>query len=428
MDLAYARGARSLWIVNAGDIKAMEFPLSFFMKQAWNPQQMTLDALKSFPEAWARATFGPAHASAIGELITRYSQYAARRKPELIDADSFTLGDVNAEALDGGEFGARVAEWDALEQEMRRVKALLPKDRLAAYFQLVEHPIAALANLYRLYYYVAWNRRLASLNDPRANRFADLAEAAFRRDAQITAQYHALNGGKWNGMMAQTHIGYTSWQQPDAQVMPRVDRVVTEGKPPSIVFERACNNAADRDAEVIAIEAPDYSRAVNAAGLSWRVIPNLGRTVGAVTAFPQGRGRTTQAQGVRLEYDVNVRRPGDYTLQLYLVPTLNTVGGTGLQIGVSIDDAPMETLVDTLVPSPTETTTRAQRDWNKAVEDNARVLQVSLPRVTSGKHALRIWRLDDNVVLQKLVLSSGPVKTSYLGPPGSSAKVRCLAH
>ncbi len=123
MDLAWARGARSLWIVNVGDIKPLEFPLSFFMKQAWNPEAMTLEALARYPEEWARATFGPAQASAIANLVTRYSQYAARRKPELVDADSFRLGASTNDALDGGEFGALVAQWQTLEREMLRVKA-----------------------------------------------------------------------------------------------------------------------------------------------------------------------------------------------------------------------------------------------------------------------------------------------------------------
>ena len=65
MDLAYQRGARALWIVNVGDIKPMEFPLSFFMEQAWNPEAMTLEAMTSYPEHWARATFGPKQAKEI---------------------------------------------------------------------------------------------------------------------------------------------------------------------------------------------------------------------------------------------------------------------------------------------------------------------------------------------------------------------------
>ncbi|MCP2848853.1 glycosyl hydrolase 115 family protein, partial [Salmonella enterica] len=59
MDLAYQRGAKNLWIVNVGDIKPMEYPLSFFMRMAWNPEAMTPEALETFPRRWAGETFGP---------------------------------------------------------------------------------------------------------------------------------------------------------------------------------------------------------------------------------------------------------------------------------------------------------------------------------------------------------------------------------
>jgi Glycosyl hydrolase family 115/Gylcosyl hydrolase family 115 C-terminal domain len=402
MDLAWARGARSLWIVNVGDIKPMEFPLSCFMKQAWDPEAMTLDALTRYPQEWARATFGPAQASAIAKLVTRYSQLAARRKPELVDADSFELGASTAESLDGGEFGMLIAEWQTLEREMLRVKSALQPEHRAAYFQLVEHPIAALANLYELYYAVAWNRRLAAARDSRANVFAERAEAAFRRDQEITDVYHALNGGKWAGMMAQTHIGYTGWQQPERQTMPRVKRVRTQAVPKAIVFAPAQGEASG----AIAIEAPHYSRAVDGKGLVWRAIPNLGHTLGAVTAFPQGGLPTTQQDGVRLEYDVSLHKAGDLTVYLYMVPTLDVSGAAALRVGVSVDERPMQTLTDRLVPATGENSSQAARDWSSAVQDNARVLQATFANLNSGKHVIKVWRLDDNVVLQKVVAGS----------------------
>ena len=61
-----ARRAR-IWIVNVGDIKPMEFPLSFFMEQAWDPEAMTPEALARYPRAWARATFGAKQAEEIAE-------------------------------------------------------------------------------------------------------------------------------------------------------------------------------------------------------------------------------------------------------------------------------------------------------------------------------------------------------------------------
>ena len=415
MDLAYASGARALWIVNVGDIKPMEFPLSFFLQQAWDPEAMSLDAMTRYPEDWARETFGASHASEIAHLITRYSQLAARRKPELITADTFQLGAASGEKLDGGEFGERVGEWQTLERQMLAVKARLPRDQHDAYFQLVEHPILALSNLYQLYYAVAWNRRLAAVNDVRANTFADRAETAFRRDQEIIEAYHALHGRKWNGMMLQTHIGYTTWQEPKQQVMPEVKRMATQERPKPILFSATADSAAGGD--VIAIEAPHYARAVDGAGLAWHSIPHLGRTSGAVTTFPQSLASTSEQDGVRLEYDVTLRQPGTLTVKLIMVPTLDATGKGALRTGISVDGGGMQTLTDRLMPAPTSTTTQEQRDWNEAVEDNARILEAHFRGISAGPHVIKVWRLDGNSVLQKLVLTTGGTVTGYLGPP-----------
>jgi hypothetical protein len=77
----------------------------------------------------------------------------------------------------------------------------------------------------------------------------------------------------------------------------------------------------------------------------------------------------------------------------------------------------MQVLTDRLAPAPTATTTQAQRDWTQAVEDNARVLKSHFPNIRAGRHVIKVWRLDGNCVLQKLVLSTGAIPPSYLGPP-----------
>jgi hypothetical protein len=395
MDLAYQKGARNLWIVNVGDIKPMEYPLSFWMRQAWNPEAMTPEALARFPADWARQTFGAAQAEEIGALLTRYSQMAARRKPELVDTDSFALGQATPALLDGGEFGARVAEWDALDADMAAVKRDVPQSQRDAYFQLVEHPILAFGNLYRLYYAVAWNRKLAAAGDARANVFADRAEAAFERDRAITEAYHALNGRKWDGMMAQTHIGYTNWQQPDRQVMPAVKRVA--GSAGSVRFA-----AADRRSIEDGIDGARYTRAIGGKGLTWRTIPHLGRSSAGVIAFPQGRKPTAQADGVRLEYAVTTASPGALDVQLSLAPTLDVSGTGALKLGVSIDDGPMRTISDRLLPAPNDATTQEQRDWNAAVENNVRVVHAVFPAQRAGPHTVKVWRIDDNVVIERV--------------------------
>lgn len=408
MDLAWQRGARALWIVNVGDLKPMEYPLSFFLKQAWNPEAMTPEALAAYPEQWATEQFGATQGKAIGALLTRYSQLAARRKPELIDASSFALGTGAGPRLDGGEFGAMVGEWDVLEREMRVAKARVPASGQDSFFQLVEHPIAAMANLYRLYYAVAWNRRLAGAGDARANGFADQAEAAFAKDQALSDRYHAIAGGKWDGMMLQTHIGYTSWQQPEKQVMPEVKRVAGSAAP-----IRFASQPIAREAGVI--EAGDYTRALGGKGLNWKVIPHLGRTGGAVLALPQGRPATVPENGVRIEYAVSAAKAGELHVRLILAPTLGTGADGKLRVGVSIDSGPVQVLSDLLTPSPNAADSKPKHDWERAVEDNARVLEARFPGVSAGKHVLKVWRIDDNVVLQRIVVGTDALPASYLG-------------
>lgn len=404
MDLAYRRGARSVWIVNVGDLKPMEFPIDFFLKMAWNPEAMTPQALAAFPGQWATATFGKALGPAIGDMVSDYSRLAARRKPELVDWESYALGEATPGRLDGGEFGAIVAEWDALARRMEAVRGRLAADQRDAYFQLVEYPVAAMANLHHLYYAVAWNRRLAAANDPRANAFADRAEAAFRHDAELRDAYHALNGGKWDGMMLQTKFGYTSWRDPKTDVMPEVKRVAASGVAPRIIFGTASAGAGD----AVAMEAVRFARASGGKGLAWQAIPRLGRTEGAVGVFPQGRPATTAADNVRIEYDMRLPRGGDATLRLYMVPTLDTSGGDGLRIGASIDGGPVQTLTMRLkVDGP---------EWAQAVRDNAYTLEAKFPGLAPGRHTVKLWRIDDDMLVQKLVLYTGELPRSYLGP------------
>jgi endo-1,4-beta-D-glucanase Y len=403
MDLARAHGADALWIVNVGDIKPVEFPTHFFLDMAWAPQAMTPDALKAYPRQWAAATFGVSHAAEIGELVTRYSQYAARRKPELVDASSFRLGQASADALDGGDFGRRIAEWDALEARVAKVKAQLRPDQLDAYFQLVEHPVIALANLYRLYYAVAWNRALAAMDDPRANVFADQAEAAFQRDQAISDQYHAIANGKWDGMMLQVHIGYTTWQQPAKNIMPAVKRVPGHADAATVRRQLAvAPRAGAFDTHVI--EATQFARAHIAKGLTWTAIPNLGQHQGAAMALPQGRAATTVADDVRVEYDVDLPQRGNRALLLHMAPTIDVRKTDGIRIAVAINDGKPQTLKLNLMPTAGAAGTQPEKDWSRAVINNNFVLRMDAVSLPAGRHTIRIWRLDDNAVLQRLEL------------------------
>ncbi|EZP53212.1 glycosyl hydrolase 115 family protein [Sphingomonas sp. RIT328] len=417
MDLAYARGARAMWIVNVGDIKPMEYPLGFFLQQAWNPEAMTPATLAAYPRDWAAATFGPAQAAAIGEIVTLYSRYASRRKPELIDETSFPLGGVTADGLDGGVFGAMIVAWDALEAKMTAVRATLRPDQLDGWFQLIEFPILAVANLYRMYYATAWNRLLARSNDARANYFADAVEAAYRRDGELTRQYHTIHHGKWDGMMAQVHMNYVIWNDPTQQTMPSIVRVggdtPRDRQQPRPRF--VAKPAPARDLVVIA--ATDFARTEDRDGLRWTKVANLGHGAGtgAMVALPQGRPSSAAGEGAWLDYDVTLPRAGATTLTLYLAPTLDTLNRGGVRIGVSVDGGAMRPVQAALQATGGSADKPDQARWATAVCDNTVRLALDLGALAAGRHRLRLSRIDDNVVVETLVLSQGAAAPAYLG-------------
>ena len=217
MHLAYEAGANRIWIVNVGDIKPMEFPTQFFLDYAWNPERWPAEKLPEYTRRWAEKTFGAQHASEIANLVTTYSRFNSRRKPELLAPETYSLTNYR-------EAETVVAEYNALTERAERVSAALPVEYRDAFYQLVLHPIQASANLNELYVTVARNRLYAAQGRAATNDLADRARQLFDRDAEISRYYNTqLAGGKWSHMMDQTHIGYTYWQEPPRNVMPRVD-------------------------------------------------------------------------------------------------------------------------------------------------------------------------------------------------------------
>jgi hypothetical protein len=152
------------------------------------------------------------------------------------------------------------------------------------------------------------------------------------------------------------------------------------------------------------IEATGFTGSNAAKGLRWTVIPNLGRTDGAVTALPQGKAATTPADAIRLDYEFDLGAAGDMSVELQLVPTLDPDGRNAQSIGISLDNGPVQTLTDRLMPAPNAVTEQAQRNWTSAVINNMSSVTASFPALKAGKHIIHLWRIDDNMVVQRLVV------------------------
>jgi len=223
MNLALNYGADRIWVVNVGDLKPMEFPIEFFLTMARTPGRFDQDHLDEYTRLWATREFGPEHAVDIASAVQNYTRYNGRRKPELIDPLTFSPTSYRE--------GDRVEqEWRELAKKVDKLAGELPPDERASYFELVQHPVDACANLTELYIAAGRNALFAREGRVSANDYAAQARALFARDAELSDEYNLkLLDGKWNHMMDQTHIGYTFWNEPPLNTMPAVTEVQPAG-------------------------------------------------------------------------------------------------------------------------------------------------------------------------------------------------------
>lgn len=417
MNLAYQYDARQIWIVNVGDIKPMELPISFFLDQAWNPEKWNADNIGTYTTTWASKTFGVKYAKEIAGFVNKYAKYNARCKPELLSPDTYSLDNYN-------EFQTVVSDYNSLAEKAQKVYNNLDADYKDAYYQLVLFPILACANLNELYYTVALNRKYAKQGFAEANILADKAEAFFKKDAELSEYFNTkLANGKWNHFADQTHIGYTYWQQPNKNAMPKVERVKSENSKQEIKKDSTENNwvifppnlPKKSFLEVnkyVSMEAANFSKAIDSQENTWKVIPDIGRTGHGITVFPvDSKPIELTKNSPHLEYEMNLSSEGVTNVSVMLSPTLEFNNNLGLKYAISIDDE---------TPQIVEIhKDRSQREWNKMVAENIKILKTTHTIASKGKHILKFWAIDPAVILQKIVVDFGGVKPSYLGPPES---------
>lgn len=223
--LAYETGIDDLWIVNVGDLKPKELPIDFILRYAWDPDAIPADRTDDYLRAWAGENFGEAHADAVAALVSAYPKYNLWRKAEVQVPGIFSV--VNYHESDRTE-----QLWQDVAHRADSLRRLLPAAMQDAYFQLVYYPTVASAGIANLYTAVTRNRLYVSQGRPLANRYADLAEALFRKDGELTRYYNdTLAGGKWKNMMQDIHIGYTQWSMPEKAVLPELVRVTPTESP-----------------------------------------------------------------------------------------------------------------------------------------------------------------------------------------------------
>lgn len=402
LTLAYENGIDRLWILNVGDLKPMEYPISQFMDMAWNPHKYSVNNITRHTRDWCAQQFGESQADEAARILNLVCKYNGRCTPEMLDKNTYSL--------ENGEWQEVVNQYLQLEADALRQYNSLPAAYHDTYRQIILFPIELMSNLHQMYFAQAQNHALYKQNNPKANIWADECERLFKRDSLICDVYnHKMSGGKWNGMMTQKHIGYKSWNDAfEKDTCPELFRVST--KDGVIISE---NNG------VVEIEAPYYSSKTDAAEAKWTEIPFMGKSVSAMTLMPYTK--SVKGASITYKFKMQVSKTSDgkafngkQKVRIHVITksTLDYLNKGGLTYGVSLDGA-----------SPVEV--NFNKDLNEKPENIYniyyptiatrivdKVIELEMPASSDGIHTLTLTPNDPAIVFEKIVIDGRGGKKS----------------
>ena len=395
LSLGYDHGIRRMWILNVGDLKPMEYPITLFMDMAWNPKEYTQQTVKEHTCRFFRSMLGESLADEAADIYNLNCKYMARVTPEMLDARTYNV--------ETGEWRQVADDYQRLELRALRLFGQVPAAARDAYRQLLLFPVQAMANLYDMYYAQAMNQYLAKRGNADANAWSERVKTCFQRDSVLCAYYNkVMSGGKWDGMMTQKHIGYRSWNDNFRRdMLPRTMRVADAGEAGGCVFEPSNG--------YVAMEAEHYYRAKATAGTQWSVYPDYGRTRSAVALTPYTKAVGDAALTYRFTLPEGI---DSVNVHVVVKSTLDFLNVGGHEYTVSMDGSTPQTV-----------------NFNKTLVDRQpymydvfyptiarRVVEkvVTLPVGKEKTHEVTLRPKHPGIVFEKVVVDFGGYKPSYL--------------
>ncbi len=239
---AYEYGVDDAWIVNVGDLRPMELPISYFMDLAYDFEKYGTSSPNNCDDylvKWAKEQFAAEPAlsdediKTIADLLFDYTWINGNCKPETLKSS----GDCSYSLLHYNEAAEMLKLIDSIIERADALKDKIGEDSecYIPYYQLVYYPAVASANVARIQIMSGLNTLYTTRKSTLANTYADLVEEYLAYDEELTEGYSSLgedlNGlNKWYGMMiaspdyckkyndpilgsvtAQAHMNYQSW-------------------------------------------------------------------------------------------------------------------------------------------------------------------------------------------------------------------------
>lgn len=218
---AYDTTADRLWVVNVGDIKPAEYPITLFLDMAYNIDRFDFNNINGHSVDFLCRLFGEEHRADFTDIQHTYFKLAFVRKPEYMERSTDTEFSID----NYDEAGRRLAEYRRIAGKAEAIMNKLDKAAVPAFFQLVYYNVKGAALVNEMTLSAQKNRLYASQQRASACLMRNKVKVCADSLELITDRYNSLLGGKWKGMMSLVHGGARSFERP------AVDSVILAERP-----------------------------------------------------------------------------------------------------------------------------------------------------------------------------------------------------
>ena len=384
---ALENNARTLWVINVGDIKPMEIGIDYFSRLAWNPDGFDRGAQRTFLHDFAAGNFGEKSAQLMADLLMDFYRLGTIRKPELMDrAWALSLTPERAAQLEN--------DYNNLLKREEALSAAVPAEERDAYTELVGFPARVLASA-GLIFMADRNVQLGIDVAANENKITTLRNDL---EAQVESFNTKIAGGKWNRMMPGLVTGtdltkWSSevrwpWGEKTSQTGQTTNNSPLVNEPPA--------GQGWRDAATAARQSPQGAA-------HWSVVEGLGPSGQAMALLPASSEISWKGDDKNapvLEYDFQTKG-GDGEALIDFLPTFRIYSGMKLRVAASVDDG-VPTIIEVPGSSGAENENGPVRSF--AVQNNYVRTRVPLPGLIAGRHTFKIRAVDPGAVIDQISL------------------------
>lgn len=382
---AWENDARTLWVLNVGDIKPMEIGIDYFANLAWAPDGFPLGSQGEFLRDFAARNFGDRLAPPIADLLMCYYRLGTIRKPELMERSwALSLSTERAAQLEG--------DYEDLLNRSQSLAGAVPEVERAAYTELVDFPVRVIGDAGLIF--IA-DRKIQQTNNVKAN-----TDKIDRLRADLEAQVGNYNtniaGGKWNLVMPGLVTGRNLMAWNSQVRWPWGERTPASGGAISASPDQPPAGQVWRDAATA-------DRQSSSGPASWRAIEGLGPSGRAMALEPAGLDSSWKEDDTRaptLEFNFRSKE-GDAGAFVKFLPTFRLYPGMKLRVAITVDDSAARVLE---VPGSSGAENENGAVRSDGVQNNCTRATIPLPDLRAGGHTFKIRAVDPGVVIDSVAL------------------------